>query len=614
VTDDIPQRFAQVSEVSEAMSLIASADDIPSGTLRFASGPTRGRLTFEAGYITSAQASGLSGSAALEKILKLQQAVFEFEATKESPAEADKVWVDVQMLIDNRMSLDAVFEDHNVTVEVPSYVDSSDYLNPPENDDVNITTAVPALFAAAPLTPLFLEEVDVDQPAPTVDPNATVEISLYKKQLGKAENKVEPEAPEAEIDPDAIDMSSGLSPEQRELLSMVAQLKDAETFAETAVELEEKPDDGLLPEQKLAMLEAVKIDHGPFSEEKMRDVLNDSTALNEEQKELLELSRQLADPESFEKAEAHIDDGEEGPIISDAERWIILQNKELLTEEEAKAEFARDDQELAKSREQNIEFKPFIEAERLSAVPADVSELDQIPTPEVLPSDFDPLVAHGPKAATKKGETKGLIGRMDRAWGAIPGYTRAVRRQIMRPERILGPLIFVALTLGIFLVPIYLKKAFSENQSETIGAQQVRMTVADELDQQVPDALNDPEVAGPAAVEQGSTSGGVGGGGGGGTGGGGGGAESGSDQALVQARSLIAKGWTQRAVALYHTYLALNPKAMEVRIELIKALMASKDKGARLLARIECLEALKLKPSFEQTQQIAALYQQVQLD
>jgi hypothetical protein len=619
VTDNIPQKFARLSQISEAMRLIASVSEVPSGRLRVASGPTRGVLTFDSGYITSAQASGLSGVAALEKILRLQQAVFEFDSSKDSDNDADKVWVDVQSLLENSLSLQATPEDVNITSEVPSlnlkkaqeeqpYVDNNDYLNPPENpDDVNITTAVPAMLCAEPGEPALFSMSDFAEEK--IDPNATVEIELYKKQVAK-ETPAVPQEPIADVDPD-----SGLTTEQRELLNLVSQLTDSDSFEQTAVELEENPDDGMLPEQKLALLESVEIDRGPFEQAEMRQVLNDTSALNEEQKELLDLSAKLADPESFNKADAHIDDGEEGPIISDAERWIILQNKELLTEEEAKAEFERDDKELARSRAQNIEFKPFIEADRLSAVPPDseFEDLDSIPTPQVLPSDHDPIMPPPPTADTQKKGDKGLIGRMGRAWDKIPGYTRTVRKQILRPERIAGPIIFVALTLAIFIMPGYLKKMFSANQSEVVGAQQVNMTVADELDQQVPDALNDPEVAGPAAVEQGSTSGGRGAATGSGAPGGSGDAGD-PEGALVQARSLVSRGWTKRAVALYHTYLALNPRSMAVRIELIKALMASKDKSARIQARIECLEALKLKPSFEQTQEIGALFQQVQLD
>lgn len=205
-----------------------------------------------------------------------------------------------------------------------------------------------------------------------------------------------------------------------------------------------------------------------------------------------------------------------------------------------------------------------------------------------------------------------LIGRTRSAMHEMPSVARRVRKQ-MRPERIAGPLISCGLFAALFLLPGFLQKQMATGDA---GDAQVSAHVSDELDKQIPDALNDQEVAGAAAVEpdQGSSSGAIAGGGTGfgapGSSGDNFAAEQGGE-AVLQGRSLAAKGYYKRARELYRAYLAMHPKAMTLRIELIKMLITGKEPR---LARIECIEALKLNPSFEQTQQIAALFQQVQLD
>lgn len=588
MTDNIRERFADIDRVSDALLLIASCDPANAGTVRITSGPMRAVLTFDGAHITSAELSnsGVRGVAALEKILRLEQAVFDFTPSDVPESElSEKLWLDPNELLVVALPLVEPIEDINVTIEVPA----------------------------------FLRQVSEED---TDDPNATVEVTLYRKpqQPPPAEAPKPPEK-KPQKDPDALDMSEdALTAEQRALLETVALLKDKESFEQSAPEFDAAESELFLTEQKLGLLESVQVDGGPFSQAELKEVLEDRSGLTEEQKALLEISGKLADAESFHTSHVPIDLEDPTTVISDAERWIIEQNKNLLTPEQAKQEFMRDDLELAKSRAQSIEFKPFEEHAPLSGGLPSTADLDEIPTPDVTYEDYktlDPIGVDPGKQRAKREAPKGLIGRASYVWGRLPAYSRTVRKQLMRPERIIGPIIFCGLTLGLFLLPAQLKKMFNESEAEALGIQHVRTTMADELDEEVPDAMNDVDVAGPIANEQGSTSGPAGGGGnygGGDTAGGGGAGMAASDGALVQARTLAAQGWTKRAMALYRTYLALNPKAFKVRIELIRFLMNAKEKGSRMQARIECLEALKLHPPYELTQELAVLYQQVLTD
>lgn len=586
MTDNIRERFADIDRVSDALILIASGA-ANAGTVRITSGPMRATLTFDGAHITSAELtnSGVRGVAALEKILCLQQAIFDFTPSDPPESEcSDRLWVDPNELLAGGLQRGEPIEDINVTAEVPA----------------------------------FLRQVSEEE---TDDPNATVEVTLFRKPQQPAK----PEAPrppgkKPERDPDALDMSEdALTDEQRALLETVALLKDRESFEQSAPELDTTESDLLLSEQKLVLLESVQVDGGPFSQAELKEVLDDTSGLTPEQRELLEVSSKLADAEEFHTSHIPVDLEDPTTVISDAERWIIEQNKNLLTPEQAKQEFMRDDLELAKSRAQSIEFKPFEEHAPLSEELPSAAELDEIATPDVTYEDYktlDPIGVDPGKQRVKREESRGLIGRASYVWGNLPAYSRTVRKQLMRPERIIGPIIFCGLTLGLFLLPAQLKKMLTESEAEALGIRHVQTTVADELDEEVPDAMNDVEVAGPIANEQGSSSGAAGGGRGygGDTAGSGGANMAASDGALIQARTLASQGWTKRAAALYRTYLVLNPKAFKVRIELIRFLINSKEKGSRMQARIECLEALKLHPPYELTQEIAALYQQVLTD
>jgi hypothetical protein len=543
--------------------------------------------------------------------------------------------------------------DLNITGAIPSYLQEE---KPPVEDvitgdmpalqvDPNATTSVPAMEAELDpnaTTTVPAMEAELDPNATTtvpameaeIDPNATTSVPAMEAELDPNATTTVP-AMEAEIDPNATtevpsllsrgrkalpgaapvqeipdenDPDSALTDEQRELLKMVSQLRDTDSFEEANEKLGDEPE-MLLSEQKLELLESVAVDAGPFVAPELAPILNDETSLTEDQKELLEEVSKLADAETFNEEVGVLK--EDGQVISEEERWLLEQNKMLLSPEEQKQEFLNDDADLAGTRSQEIVFKPFVENQRLSEVAdSEFTDLDAIPAPNVIPADYAPLVAMPEDSPGPVREAKdGIIGRPvdGPAKGGI-GVARTVRKHIAS-EKVIVPFVLVMLSLGLFLLPGYLRKQLSGEEDEALAAQQLELTMAQEMEDQIPDASQDPQVTRNASGNQGSSSGGFGGtsyvtidspG-----------EMAATEGPLSDARKLASKGYTKRSRELYLMYLSSNPRAISVRIELIKMLIGAKE---NMLARVECIDALKLKPTLEQMQEIAALYQRVQLD
>jgi hypothetical protein len=412
---------------------------------------------------------------------------------------------------------------------------------------------------------------------PFFDPNITQAVdddSYHFAETQAPYNATALQAPTKKVY--AEDEESALKPEQRALLDVVARLSDVETFEETEKALSREEEEALL-RRRSEELTQVESDKGPFEIPALREVLEDETSLSEDQIVHMEVAARLADKETFSQR---------------SEKYAEM-NQDGFTK--------RDLVEMPSVSEQAI----------------DAAALDAIPTP---PSVEDVVFPTPPpvSALEQRKKPENLVGRARQAMHDMPYVMRRARKRMMQPDRVLGPVVFVSLTLAVFLLPGYLQKTMATSSAETSGLDQVNAHVSQELDKQVPDALNDTEVAGAASTEseqQGSSSGAIMGGGGGG--GGPQGSSSGEigsgigGESVIQARALASKGYTKRAHELYKAYLAMHPKSMPVRIELIRMLIAGKEKR---LARIECIEALKLSPTYEQTQEIAGLFQQVQLD
>jgi hypothetical protein len=217
----------------------------------------------------------------------------------------------------------------------------------------------------------------------------------------------------------------------------------------------------------------------------------------------------------------------------------------------------------------------------------------------------------GPGSKKKPDGDKGIIGRVGYVMSNMPNYKRMVRKQFVAPEKVILPFVFGSLILGIFIVPVQLKKQFSETKNDDLASEQIQMELSDDTKEQVQYAIDDSSPPPPAASS-----------------GGGGGpnqvSNSGSSDpsdpgqtitlgggdGLSRARQLATHGWNRVAMALYQQHIRKNPKAFDVRMELIRYLMTSKQ-GKE--AKTECIAALNAGPSIDESAAISLLFKQAQL-
>jgi hypothetical protein len=300
------------------------------------------------------------------------------------------------------------------------------------------------------------------------------------------------------------------------------------------------------------------------------------------------------------------------PEISDAERWMRAQKAMSAPIEQQREQFEQTNQAF-----QQTGFSPFPNATPISreaeqARPFDKSELDSIRTPEVEDADYQPLIAmpeDGPGDAGRRAD-KGIIDRAPTQTGQqMPDFKRIIRRNLRQPERILTPIVFGSLILGIFILPGQIRKSMTAENNEQFADTQVEMTIAEETKQEVPYAsveTNRPPVtAAPVAnagtgIASNSSSDDPGGT-----------VVLRDDGALAQARRLSSgHKWNRIAYVMYREYLKRHPKDFDVRIECIKYLMEAKQTKE---AKQECIEALTSGPSVEQSGALSALYKHVQL-
>ena len=297
--------------------------------------------------------------------------------------------------------------------------------------------------------------------------------------------------------------------------------------------------------------------------------------------------------------------------ISDAERWMRAQKAMSAPVEQQREQFEQTNESLHQPG-----FTPFENATAISreapSRPAefDKSQLESIATPSVEDKDYQPLIAmpeDGFGEARGKSD-KGIIDRPSQHQHDMGSVKRAIRRNLRQPERVLMPIGFACLLLGIFILPGQMRKSMNTDNNEQLADAQVEMTIAEETKQELRYASTEADrpPAPPAAVGNAGT--GI--------------ASSTADEpgqtvllrddtALNHARKLSeGHKWNRIAYVMYREYLKKHPKDFDVRIELIRYLMQSKQTKE---AKQECVEALTSGPSVEQSGALSALYKSVQL-
>jgi hypothetical protein len=386
----------------------------------------------------------------------------------------------------------------------------------------------------------------------------------------------------------------------QEIQAQVSQAKlvsDPKAFSEISEELQKPQEELLLSEEQMKLAATAEVDDRSIHD--TESALADASTLDSQQKMLLEMVTDLADAESFAETIDELRVPDE-LVIMQEERWSLEQTAQALSPEQQKTDFAKFDGRLAADAEK-VELQEFKEYADLNNIPTPV--VDDVLQAEVLPSDSDPLIAHAKAVEIRERDQGGLIGRIKNAIDRrkIAIYDGPMPSGGPQIGHLIGPTILCMLCVALFTIPAMVRSSVSRADAPQLAREQMRLVVADELNDSIPYAQHDveqqnelkdagminkyaPETGGPGSA--------------------------GASDSLMAARAMLANGHEAAAMKEYESYLTVNPDSVPARIELINLYLKQ---GKKSQAKWHCLRGMKQKCAGSELEQFWSLWRQCML-
>lgn len=354
----VRDQIAQINEVRDVLRLIAELTEVKRGAIRLASGATRAVIAFEQGHLTGAMvpSTGKHGVAALEQILKLPDAAFQFLPPSESAGlnKEDEICVQIKALLANNLSLtglptapgqqiaalggdndpqetsaipalkiEELSEDLCTTGEIPALFNVT-----AAGEDPCTTGEVPALFlepAVESKTESVLDAFSelLDGPEP-LDLNMTAEVPAFTKDGAEPpvrkmlrDDQQDITGPVPLITPEQLDATAEVP-----VIPKTPAVSDISAFSNPTGDYEDHVADKSFD----SIIKRLSDEDDQSEFEKSESLLIDESeeALTPEQRILLEEMSKLHDKESFQEADPLLKI-EEDPLALSEEKLEILE-------------------------------------------------------------------------------------------------------------------------------------------------------------------------------------------------------------------------------------------------------------------------------------------------
>lgn len=631
--------------VLQALRLLATVEGGAFGTLRVASGATKGWLNIVSGVVVDAYHSTAeeTGAPAAERLVKIPSAALEFIHGDPMFAPEVQCRIPIEKLIETGLkslesTIGAAMQLSGVSMK-DMEKDGSDTFKDAASaniaqgsgrgpktfeiplfdqfDGLDTVDGIKALPASSEMASPAVESVsspteDVSSaPSPVPEPAPALPAPLHTpppspSSSGELATSVLPaneqidtlildSLPFEETNPELADaLDDRLNKQQQALLKAYESVGDPESFNKADVSPTADPG---LSENQQAVLEMYGslADVELFNED---EVLTPrmTDGLDENQQAVLEMYGELGDEELFNESVGYQQNADELAMSEQAREALEAEARQR-TAEEQQAEFAEQDSALEHVDDEELrQFAEFSEATEIAG-PLSPTALQAA---KVYDFDHKPHQAlASPEQLAAQNKDLGIITRTDGHDGEIAVYDGPLPE---RPDysRFIGPAITAVIALALFIVPAMIRSSVSNNDNGELERQQMRAA----MDEDIADCVPRPQSATPPAAARVRTPPSVGNGG----------APSGAAgdttigaNNLLTAHTLASRGNGEGAAQYYEKYLTDNPDSLSARIELIRLYLqlSHKDK-----ARWHCLRALKGNCSQAQIQVLWGLIHQ----